>query len=149
MTSAPTDIPPLDEFLCFATYTTNLAFGRAYKPMLDELGLTYTQWVVLLALAEQDGLTVSELGRRLFLRSNTLTPLLKQLEQQGLLRRVRSQEDERQVILTLTEAGWARREASKSCLAMFDRCGLSAQEMQSLQSALVKLRSNLLGDTLP
>lgn len=72
--------PKLGDFLCFATYTANLAFGKAYQSYLAELGLTYTQWITLLALAEEDGQAVNQLGEKLFLASSTLTPLLKNLE---------------------------------------------------------------------
>ncbi|HEY0630404.1 MAG TPA: MarR family transcriptional regulator, partial [Sphingomicrobium sp.] len=75
----------LGEFLCFAVYSANLAFGRAYRPILDKLGLTYTQYVTLVALSEKEGQTVGELGDKLFLESNTLTPILKKLEQLGLV----------------------------------------------------------------
>uniref|UniRef100_UPI0013D03036 transcriptional regulator, SarA/Rot family n=2 Tax=Pseudomonadota TaxID=1224 RepID=UPI0013D03036 len=84
-------------FLCFAVYSANLAFGRAYKPILDGLGLTYTQYIAMIALSETDDQTVSELGEKLFLESNTLTPILKKLEQSGYISRVRDPADERQV----------------------------------------------------
>ena len=74
----------LDDFLCFAVYSANLAFGRAYRPILDKLGLTYTQYVTLVALGEEDDQTVGELGDKLFLESNTLTPILKKLERSVL-----------------------------------------------------------------
>ncbi|TNH06790.1 MarR family winged helix-turn-helix transcriptional regulator [Testudinibacter sp. TR-2022] len=138
------NLPPLADFLCFATYGANLAFNRAYKPYLAELGLTYTQWITLLALAEEDGLTVNQLGKKLFLASNTLTPLLKGLEKQGLLTRTRSQSDERQVQIHLTEQGRALRDASSRCFAVFDSMGLTMDEAVALQKAVAKLRDNLL-----
>ena len=103
--------PKLSDFLCFAVYSANLAFGKAYRPLLDELGLTYTQYITLVCLSEQDGQTVSELGGKLFLESNTLTPILKKLEAMGLVQRERSAADERQVLVTLTPpaAGCASR----------------------------------------
>lgn len=97
----------LDDFVCFAIYSANGAFNRAYKPLLDEIGLTYPQYVTMIALWEEDGRTVGQLGERLFLESNTLTPLLKRLEAAGLLRRERDPRDERQVRVRLTEAGRA------------------------------------------
>src|ERR1700677_3085369 len=92
-------------FLFFAIYSANLAFGKAYKPILDELGLTYTQYITIIALWEEDNQTVSGLGEKLFLESNTLTPILKKLEGIGYLRRQRDSADERQVMVSLTEAG--------------------------------------------
>lgn len=97
--------PKLSNFLCFAIYSANLAFGRAYKPILDELGLTYTQYIALVALSERDDQTVGELGEKLFLESNTLTPILKKLEQIGLISRRRDPQDERQVRVSLTPKG--------------------------------------------
>ena len=79
----------LGDFLCFAIYSANLAFGRAYRKGLEDLGLTYPQWIAIVALWEQDGQTVSELGEKMFLESNTLTPVLKKLETMGYLRRQR------------------------------------------------------------
>ncbi|WP_315359163.1 MarR family transcriptional regulator [Neisseria bacilliformis] len=137
-------LPALEDFLCFAAYSANLAFGRAYKPFLNQLGLTYTQWITLVALSEEDGQTVSQLGKRVFLASNTLTPLLKQLEQQGFVKRERAKEDERQVIVRLTEAGWAKRNESRICAGIFQHTGLTREEARALQKALVKLRENLL-----
>src|SRR4051812_24575827 len=97
------ELPKLGDFLCFAVYSANLAYGRAYKPILDELGLTYTQWIAIVALWEQDAQTVSSLGEKLFLESNTLTPILKKLEALGYLQRRRDAADERQVIVSLTD----------------------------------------------
>ena len=87
--STPAELPKLGDFLCFALYSANLAYGRAYKPILDELGITYTQWIAIVALWEQDEQTVSGLGDKLFLESNTLTPILKKLEALGYLERRR------------------------------------------------------------
>src|SRR5277367_919876 len=101
------DGPKLSNFLCFAIYSANLAFGRAYKPILDELGLTYTQYIAMVALAEADDQTVGALGEKLFLESNTLTPILKKLESIGFVRRQRDPQDERQVRVSLTPSGRA------------------------------------------
>ena len=94
----------LSNFLCFAVYSANLAFGRAYKPILEALGLTYTQYIAMVALSEEDDQTVSVLGEKLFLESNTLTPILKKLESMGYIRRQRDPADERQVRVSLTPA---------------------------------------------
>ena len=95
----------LDSQLCFALYSASLAMTKLYKPLLDPLGLTYPQYLVLLVLWETDGLTVSQLGHRLNLDSGTLTPMLKRLEAAGLLARLRDMGDERRVRLQLTAAG--------------------------------------------
>src|SRR3954467_10719297 len=95
----------LDNQLCFALYSTSLAMTKLYKPLLEELGLTYPQYLVMLVLWEEDGPMVSGLGERLFLDSGTLPPLLKRLETAGLVARVRDTQDERRVHITLTAAG--------------------------------------------
>jgi DNA-binding MarR family transcriptional regulator len=100
----------LDNQLCFALYSASLAMTKLYKPLLDELGLTYPQYLVMLVLWEGDGLMVSELGQRLYLDSGTLTPLLKRLESAGLVSRMRAAEDERRVHIHLTAAGRTLRE---------------------------------------
>ena len=100
----------LEQQLCFALYSASRAVTARYRPLLDELGLTYPQYLVLLALFERDGLSVKELGEELRLDSGTLSPLLKRMEAAGLLRRARSAEDERSVRVELTEAGAALRE---------------------------------------
>jgi len=101
------DDPKLDDFLCFAVYSASHAFNRVYKPLLDRLGLTYPQYLVMVLLWQEDGRTVGDLGNRLFLESNTLTPLLKRLEAAGFVRRERDAADERQVRVRLTEQGRA------------------------------------------
>lgn len=138
------EFPKLNDFLCFATYTTNLAFGKAYGPYLAELGLTYTQWIALLALAEEDGQTVNQLGETLFLASSTLTPLLKKLENQGIVLRQRTKEDERKVRIFLTQKGRDLHSASHRCMDIFYSLGLSLEEVKVLQNAIVRLRDNLL-----
>ncbi|WP_414165973.1 MarR family winged helix-turn-helix transcriptional regulator [Superficieibacter sp. BNK-5] len=95
----------LDNQLCFALYSTNLALHKLYRQLLAPLNLTYPQYLVMLVLWERDDITVSEIGEKLFLDSATLTPLLKRLEVAGLLQRQRSHQDERQVRVTLSENG--------------------------------------------
>src|SRR3954470_16753630 len=99
------DVPKLDNQLCFALYSTSLAMTKVYRKLLPKLGLTYSQYLVMMVLWEQDGLTVSDIGERLFLDSATLTPLLKRMESAELITRVRAVSDERQVIITLTKSG--------------------------------------------
>jgi DNA-binding MarR family transcriptional regulator len=101
-TSIPLD---LEIFLCFAVYSAGHAFNRVYKPMLEKLRLTYPQYIAMVLLWERDGQTVGELGRKLLLESNTLTPLLKRLETLGNVKRQRDPLDERQVRVNLTDAG--------------------------------------------
>src|SRR5206468_2248920 len=102
---APDQLLRLDNQLCFALYSASLAMTKLYKPLLDELGITYPQYLVMLVLWENDGLPVSGIGERLSLDSGTLTPLLKRLEASGLVSRIRDVRDERRVHITLTAAG--------------------------------------------
>ncbi|WP_158903641.1 MarR family winged helix-turn-helix transcriptional regulator [Burkholderia sp. L27(2015)] len=141
----PADPPELKlaDFLCFAVYSANLAFGKAYKPILDELGLTYTQYIAIIALWEEDNQTVSGLGEKLFLESNTLTPILKKLEAIGYLRRQRDPEDERQVLVSLTDTGRRLREKGLS-MDLTEACGLAADEFPRMQKAVARLRNNLI-----
>ena len=134
----------LGEFLCFAVYSANLAFGRAYRPILDKLGLTYTQYVTLVALSEGDNQTVGELGDKLFLESNTLTPLLKKLEQLGLVDRQRDPTDERQVRVNVTAAGQQLlRQVESSSSSLIEATGLG-DDFAKVQKTIAKLRDNLL-----
>jgi MarR family transcriptional regulator, organic hydroperoxide resistance regulator len=109
-----TPVRGLDEQICFAVYSAAHAFNRAYRPFLAGLGLTYPQYLVMLVLWEQDGQSVKAIGDRLGLDSGTLTPLLKRLESNGLILRKRGREDERQVLVELSEAGHALRERAGS-----------------------------------
>jgi len=140
------DAPKLADFLCFAIYSANLAYGKAYKPILDELGVTYTQWITIVALWEEDRQTVSSLGAKLFLESNTLTPILKKLEAMGMIRRQRSTEDERQVIVSLTDAGRALRERGLQ-RTLVKATGLQADEFKNLQKTVARVRDNLVKQT--
>jgi DNA-binding MarR family transcriptional regulator len=134
----------LNNQLCFALYSTSLAMTKLYKPLLDELGLTYPQYLVMLVLWERDGLMVSELGERLALDSGTLTPLLKRLEAAELVSRVRDLEDERRVRITLTAAGRklkARARKIPGCILAASQCSLPelaalTQQVQSLRQRL-------------
>lgn len=135
----------LSNFLCFAVYSANLAFGRAYQPILDAVGLTYTQYIAMVALSEADEQTVGVLGEKLFLESNTLTPILKTLEQMGYIRRRRDPTDERQVRVSLTPAG--RRLIEKDLGApLADATGLG-DEFPVVQKTVTRLRDNLLRAT--
>lgn len=141
-TSAP--VPALDDQLCFALYSTSLAMMRVYRGLLPKLGLTYPQYLVMMVLWEQDQLTVSDIGERLFLDSATLTPLLKRMETQGLVQRVRARSDERQVIISLTEQGHAlKKEAAGIMPAVLCATACSVDEATSLRDQLVHLRKSL------
>jgi MarR family transcriptional regulator, organic hydroperoxide resistance regulator len=135
----------LSNFLCFAVYSANLAFGRAYKPILDAVGLTYTQYIAMVALAEEDDQIVSVLGEKLFLESNTLTPILKKLEQMGHIRRQRDPADERQVRVSLTPSGRRLIEQDLSG-SLIDATGLG-EEFPVVQKTVAQLRDNLLRAT--
>lgn len=134
----------LDNQICFAVYSTAHAFNRVYKPLLDRLGLTYPQYLVMLALWERDDVPVKHLGERLFLDSGTLTPLLKRLEAAELIKRTRSTEDERQVLIALTPQGHALREKAKvvpqSILAASD---CTVGELLAMKDEIVALRDRL------
>lgn len=139
---APAGYDPLalDNQLCFPLYAASKEVTRRYKPFLDPLGLTYTQYVAMMALWERDGITVSELGKRLYLDSATLTPLLKRLEARGYVRRTRSREDERAVIVTLTDEGRALRERARDVPRCMASCmNLPLDDMIELKRLLEKL----------
>ncbi len=137
----------LDNQVCFAIYSTAHALTRTYKPLLEALGLTYPQYLVMLVLWEGDGLSVKEIGRRLHLDSGTLTPLLKRLETAGLLRRKRAAEDERQVNIHLTEAGQALYDKAQVVPeGIVCASGRSAKALTELKADLSALRDRLNGE---
>lgn len=130
--------------LCFAVYSVAHAFNRVYKPLLDRLGLTYPQYLVMLVLWERDGVPVKDIGERLFLDSGTLTPLLKRLEAAHLVRRVRSAADERQVLISLTPQGHTLREKARAVpQAIFAASDCSLSELAGMKNDLVALRDRL------
>ena len=137
----------LDAQLCFALHSSALAMTRRYRPLLEGLGLTYPQYLVMLALWEADGLSVTALGERLYLDSGTLTPLLKRLEAGGLLHRTRASDDERRVVVTLTPAGRAlRRRAQAVPAALAAAMGCGTDELATLTETLKRLRGTLMPD---
>ena len=134
----------LDNQICFAVYSTAHAFNRVYKPLLDKLRLTYPQYLVMLALWERDGVPVKDIGERLILDSGTLTPLLKRLEAAGLVKRTRSTEDERQVLIALTPQGQALKEKARAVpqgILAASACSLG--ELSAMKKDLVALRDRL------
>ncbi|WP_346909620.1 MarR family transcriptional regulator [uncultured Roseibium sp.] len=136
---------PLSQFLCFSLYSANHAMHRVYKPLLQKIGLTYPQYLAMVALWEQDGQLVGEIGARLHLESNTVTPLLKRLESLSFVTRVRDDKDERQVRIRLTEKGTALKEDTTdfaSCILAAS--GISVDDLRDLQARITALRDNLL-----
>ena len=138
---------PLDDQLCFALYGASMAMTRAYKPLLDKLGITYPQYLVLHALWEEDGRTIGQLAERLSLESSTITPLVKRLEAAGFVTRARNPGDERHVHVRLTQRGEDLR-AESVCLAeaVFARTGMSYADVQSLTEKVQRLRQALVDD---
>ncbi|WP_298933000.1 MarR family winged helix-turn-helix transcriptional regulator [uncultured Ramlibacter sp.] len=134
----------LDNQLCFALYSASLAMTKLYKPLLEELGLTYPQYLAMLVLWERDGLMVSELGERLSLDSGTLTPLLKRMEAAGLIARIRAVEDERRVHISLTATGRKlklRARAIPGCIVDAAQCPVP--ELITLTRQVQALRQRL------
>ena len=130
----------LSRQLCFPLYAAARKVTGLYQPFLEPLGLTYTQYVVMMALWEEDGLSVKALGERLYLDSGTLTPLLKKLEQRGLITRTRSREDERIVLLRLTEQGRALKEQALEIPRRVSECvPLPPEEALTLYRLLYKI----------
>ena len=139
------DALSLDSFLCFAIYSTGHAFNQFYRPLLDAIGLTYPQYLVMVALWTANDQTVKVLGDKLSLESSTLTPLLKRLEAAGYLTRARDPDDERQVRVRLTAAGRALKGRARSippCVS--NALGLSSEQLHQLQADLLAIRDRLL-----
>jgi DNA-binding MarR family transcriptional regulator len=137
----------LDRQLCFAAYSVSQAFTRVYKPQLDQLGLTYPQYLVLLVLWESDDQTVKGIGDRLGLDSGTLTPLLKRLEAADIVRRTRDSADERQVRITLTSAGRGLEAQAARVFEEVGRAtGLCSADLEALRETLIGLRDTLNGE---
>ena len=135
----------LDQQLCFALYAASRAMTRAYASLLEPLGLTYPQYLVLLVLWEEDGVSVKSLGERLMLDSATLTPLLKRMESAGWLKRERDSADERRVVVKLTPEGRALRQKAKSVpLQLGQAMQCDVNDINSLTQRLQQLRANLL-----
>ena len=146
MTAIPDNNPPvaLANQPCYAIYTAGIAIQRLYKPLLDGLGLTYPQYLVLNVLWAEDNQSVGGIAEKLALESSTLTPLLKRLEIAGLLRRARSPDDERQVIIALTEEGKAMR-MKGGCLAdaLLESTGETAAVMAEVNQSVRRLRDKI------
>ena len=135
----------LDNQLCFAVYSANLTFNQKYRQLLAPLGITYPQYLVMLVLWEQDRVTVSEIGKRLYLESSTLTPMLKKLEKSELITRQRSDQDERQVLIGLTKQGLALKQQAQmipELIQQTSQCDL--QTLIELKHQLEQLRATLI-----
>lgn len=140
-TTAPLE---LQDFLCFAVYASGHAFNRVYHPLLKELNLTYSQFIAMIILWDHGDQTVGELGRRLYLQSNTLTPMLKRLETLGYIKRARDTADERQVWVSLTDAGRRLRiRASEIVRCVRTATNLQDRKMKELLADLTALRQAL------
>ena len=145
------DLPlPLNDQICFTLYATSMAIVRTYKPMLDAMGITYPQYLVMSVLGEEDGLTIGAIAGRLALESSTVTPPVKRLEKAGLVVRRRSQVDERQVQVLLTDAGRGLVVRS-NCLgeALVSRSGMTLEQLNVLNRQVQNLREALVGDSPP
>lgn len=136
----------LDNQLCFALHSTSLLMTKVYKPLLQAVGLTYPQYLAMMVLWEEDGLTVGEISSRLLTDPGSLTPLLKRLEVEGLLSRTRSREDERVVVVELTDAGRALQDKAMGIpQCILGASGLELEQLRKLQGDLIALRANLQG----
>ncbi|WP_426130476.1 MarR family winged helix-turn-helix transcriptional regulator [Pseudomonas sp. DWP1b1] len=136
----------LDNQLCFALHSTSLLMTKVYKPLLQALGLTYPQYLAMMVLWEEDGLTVGEISSRLLTDPGSLTPLLKRLEVEGLLSRTRSREDERVVVVELTDAGRALQDKAMGIpQCILGASGLELEQLRKLQGDLIALRTHLQG----
>ncbi|HTN64676.1 MAG TPA: MarR family transcriptional regulator [Burkholderiaceae bacterium] len=143
-TPDPSELLALDNQLCFALYSASLAMTKTYKPLLDKLGLTYPQYLVMLVLWERDDMLVKEIGERLFLDSGTLTPLLKRLQGAALIVRTRDQADERQVRITLSAKGKALRQQARDIpLQVLCASGQSPAALRDLRRQLSRVRNQL------
>jgi DNA-binding MarR family transcriptional regulator len=135
----------LDVLLCFAAYSASLAFGRLYRPMLEKLGLTYPQFIVMMVLWENGPTTMKALGEQVLLDSNTLTPLLKKLEAAGLVKRSRNAADERIVDIAPTAKGMALKlDGKKAAVAIAEASGETLEGVVELQHRLTKVRENVM-----
>jgi DNA-binding MarR family transcriptional regulator len=135
----------LNNQLCFALYSTSLAMTKSYRPLLEALGLTYSQYIVMLILWEKDGCSLKDIADKLFTESGALTPVLKRMQDMGLLIRTRSVQSERTLEIRLTDAGRALKlQAADVFLQIGKNCGLPLTDIVALREQLVALRQHLL-----
>ncbi len=148
--SKKADAAGLADFMCFTVYSANLAYSRAYRPVLEQLGLTYPQYIAIIALWERDMQTVKALSRTLYLEPSTITPMLQRFEAMGYVRRLRDARDQRSVLVGLTPAGRRLREKGlRHAERTMQAAGLSPAEFAALQQAVAQLRDNLLQAAQP
>ena len=134
-----------DELFCFAIYSAGNVINRSYTPHLSELGLTYPQYVTLVALWEKDAVSVGHLCQKLLLETSTLTPILQKLEKQGHITRTRDRNDERKVVIRLSASGRAMQEkATAITRCMIDGTGMELEELDQMVSAIARMRDNLI-----
>lgn len=137
----------LDQQLCFALYSTSLAMTKVYKPLLEQLGLTYPQYLVMLILWQNDALELQQIGEQLQIASGALTPVLKRMEKMGLLQRSRNPQNERALEIRLTPSGWAMRATAAEKVQVNRhislKSGMADTEIQALKQELVQLRKQL------
>ena len=139
-----TDYLKLENQLCFPLYAASKEIVKKYKPYLDKLDLTYTQYITMMVLWEEKELTVKEIGHKLFLDSGTLTPLLKHLETKGYIERIRSKQDERNLIISITNKGIDLKEKAKYIPQEVSKClTLSNEESIKLYEILYKILNNI------
>lgn len=148
MIAKPTDAseksPEVTELLCFSLYSASHAFTQLYRPLLDTLGLTYPQYLVMMTLWHRDGQTVRELGKTLFLDSSTLTPLLKRLDAAGLVTRTRNPRDEREVLIHLTQkANELRTNAAHVGRCIEEAVGMDAETVRTIKGSVETLRDRI------
>ncbi|NVD41907.1 MarR family transcriptional regulator [Ensifer sp. HO-A22] len=148
MTDTPSDtdnaVPDVSVMLCFSLYSAAHAFTQLYRPLLDKLGLTYPQYLVMVTLWKRDGQNVKELGRTLFLDSSTLTPLLKRLDAGGLITRTRNPKDEREVIIRLTEKGHALKTHAADVMRCIEEAvGMDAEAIQAIKASVDTIRDKI------
>ena len=144
MTTVPQPSTLLDDQICFALYSASRAVTARYRPMLDDLGITYPQWLALMALWETDGMSVNGLGARLGLDSGTMSPLVKRLEALELVTRHRSTDDERQVIVRLTQAGRALEDPSCALSQMMiDELGMTVEGFAELKAVFERIAERM------
>lgn len=134
----------LEAQLCFALYSASLAMTQVYKPLLEPLGLTYTQYLVLLVLWKKNGIGLKEVADQLQQKPGALTPVIKRMEKEGFVRRIRSKEDERYMEITLTELGLRlKKDAKKINQCIFESCGMKENDLETMREELKALREKL------
>ncbi|MBP2551588.1 DNA-binding MarR family transcriptional regulator [Neorhizobium galegae] len=137
-------LPDVTGMLCFSLYSAGHAFTQLYRPLLDELGLTYPQYLVMVTLWNRDGQNVKELGQALFLDSSTLTPLLKRLDAAGLITRTRNPKDEREVLIHLTTKGQALKASARDVMRCIEEAvGMDADTVKAIKASVDKIRDTI------